>query len=134
GRASSASVAGIVRDATGLALPGATVELRPDGAGVTRSTVAAADGTFAFPGVRSGAYRLRVSFPDFESFDQTLTVDANTHSSLTIVLKLSGVREQVSVVAASIDLPVMATMQTDVNRRQIDTLPSESVSAGLSSL
>ncbi|PYR76126.1 MAG: hypothetical protein DMF87_18870, partial [Acidobacteria bacterium] len=134
GRAPSLSVTGIVRDVTGLVLPGATVELRPDGAGFARSTISAADGTFVFPGVRPGPYRLRASFPDFESFDQTLTVDANTPLSLTIVLRLSGVREQVSVVAAGIDLPAIATMQTDVNRRLIDTLPSESVSAGLSSL
>src|SRR5207253_9536842 len=134
GRAPSLSVTGIVRDVTGLVLPGTTVELRPDGAGFARSTISAADGTFVFPGVRPGPYRLRASFPDFESFDQTLTVDANTPLSLTIVLRLSGVREQVSVVAAGIDLPAIATMQTDVNRRLIDTLPSESVSAGLSSL
>ena len=38
------------------------------------------------------------------------------------------------MVATSIDLPATATMQTDVTRRLIDTLPSESVSAGLSSL
>ena len=43
-------------------------------------------------------------------------------------------REDVSVVAPSIELPAMATLQTEVSRRLIETLPSESVSAGLSSL
>src|SRR5436190_13568868 len=134
GRATGASLSGIVRDATGLVLPGATVELGPTGATLTRSTVSAADGTFVFPDVRVGPYRLRVSLPAFEAFDQTVTVDANAHPVLIVVLRLSGVREQVSVVVQSVDLPATATMRIDVSRRLIDTLPSESVSAGLSSL
>ena len=115
-------------------LPGATVELGLAGAALTRSTVSAADGTFVFPDVRIGSYHLRVSFPGFEPFNRTLTVASSAHSPLVVVLQVSGVREDVSVVAPSIDLPATPTMQTDVSRRVIDTLPSESVSAGLSSL
>jgi hypothetical protein len=134
-RATGTSVTGVVRDSTGLVLPGAAVELRSsEDPTAVRSTVCAADGTFVFSGIRVGAYRVRVTFPEFASFDQTLTVDANAPRPLIVILGLSGVREQVSVVAASIDLPATATMQTDVTRRLIDTLPSESVSAGLSSL
>jgi len=134
GRATGVSLSGIVRDATGLVLPGATVELGPAGTTLTRSTVSAADGTFVFPDVRVGAFRLRVTLPAFEPFDQTLTVDMSAHPPLIVVLRLSGVREQVSVVAPGVDLRTTATMQTEVSRRLIDTLPSESVSAGLSSL
>src|SRR5258708_443300 len=135
GRATTVSLPGIVRDTTGLVLPGATVELRRQAEPTpTRSTVSAADGTFLFPDVSVGTYRLRVSFPEFGAFDQTLTLDANSPRPLIVVLALSGRQEHVSVVGAGIDLPATATMQTDVSRRLIETLPTESVSAGLSSI
>jgi len=47
--ATGISLTGIVRDTTGLVLPGATVELGLPAA-PTRSTVSAADGTSSFPG------------------------------------------------------------------------------------
>src|SRR5260370_22941913 len=85
-RAAGVSLNGIVRDSTGLVLPGATVELRPDEPAHTRSTVTAADGTFVFSDVRIGPYRLRVSFPEFESFDQGLTFTASPSRPLVVVL------------------------------------------------
>src|ERR1700687_4698689 len=133
-RVPGVAFSGIVRDTTGLALPGATVELRLAEPALTRSTVSAADGTFEFPDVRVGPYRLLGGFPGFVSFDQTVRVDANSSRPLVVVLGLSGVREQVSVRATGGELPAIATLQTEVNRHVIDTLPSESVSAGLSSL
>ena len=70
-----------------------------------------------------------------ESFDQTLTIDATSHRPLTVVLALSGLQEHVSVEAPS-HRPAGdgARCRRSVSRRLIDTLPSESVSAGLSSL
>ncbi|HEX7137445.1 MAG TPA: carboxypeptidase regulatory-like domain-containing protein [Vicinamibacterales bacterium] len=125
----------MVRDSTGLVLPGATVELGSAGDPIAaRSTASAADGTFAFPDVPVGRYRLRVTFPAFASVEQVLTVDGSLARPLMVILAVSGMQEQVSVVAPSIDLPATATMQTDVTRHLIDTLPSESVSGGLSSL
>src|ERR1700694_305295 len=102
------SLGGVVRDTTGLVLPGAAVELRPRERAPMRSTVSAADGTFVFPNVRAGPYRLRVSFPEFESFDHALTVDASSRP-LIVVLALSGLQEHVSV-EATVDVPVAATM------------------------
>jgi hypothetical protein len=135
GPAAGIVLSGIVRDTTGLVLPGATVELgRPDASTPTRSTVSAADGTFALPDVRAGTYRLRVTVPSFTAFDQTFTIGSSPPRPLSIVLGLSSLHELVSVLAAASDLPGTATLQTEVNRQLIDTLPAESVSAGLSSL
>ncbi len=132
--ATGVSLNGIVRDTTGLVLPGATVEVSALGQSPTRSTVSAADGTFVFPDLKAGPYRLRVGFPEFDSFDQELVVDASSTRPLIVVLAPSGLQEHVSVSATGVDLPAIATMHTEINRRLIDTLPSESVSAGLSSL
>src|SRR5258708_27487752 len=112
-RATTVSFPGTVRDTTGLVLPGATVELRRQGEPTpTRSTVSAADGTFVFPDVSVGAHRLRVSFPGFDAFDQSVTVDGNSPRPLMVILALSGLQEHVSVVAAGIDLPPPAPLPT----------------------
>src|SRR5258708_6032991 len=103
-RATTVSLAGVVRDTTGLVLPGATVELRRQGEpSPTRSTVSAADGTFVFPDVRVGAYRLWVRFPAFDPFDQTVTVAGTSPRPLMVILALSGLQEHISVVAAGLD-------------------------------
>ena len=134
-RAAGMPLSGIVRDTTGLVLPGATVELGAPGASAPlRSTISASDGTFVFPDVVVGTYRLRVVLSSFTSFDRTFTVDANPSPPLVVVLGLSGVNEQISVVTTARELPTTATLQTEVSRQLIDTLPAESVSAGLSSL
>ena len=134
-RATSTSVTGIIQDTTGLILPGATVELKSAAdATPARSTVSADDGTFAFPDVHVGRYRLRVTFPAFASFEQILSIDGHVPPPLIVVLAVSDVREEVSVVAAIRDVAATPTLQTEVTRRLIDTLPNESVSAGLSSL
>src|SRR5437870_1235898 len=120
-RPPNVSVSGEVRDTTGLVLAGAMVQLESDGPTLlNRSTVSVADGTFVIPDIVPGPYRLRVSFPAFESFDETLIVDASPPRPLIIVLALSGLQEQVSVRATGIDLPVVATMVTAINRRLID--------------
>jgi hypothetical protein len=130
-----ASLTGVVRDSTGLVLPGATVELRQTaGSAPARSTVSAADGTFVFVDVPAGAYRLRISFPDFEPFDRPVTVEASSRRPLIVTLTVSGLQERVTVEASGTDVPATATLQTGVSRRLIETLPSESVSAGLSSI
>src|SRR4029450_9538261 len=63
GRGMGASLSGIVRDSTGLVLPGATVEIGPTGAPLTQSTVSAADGTFVFPDGRVGSDHRGVAVP-----------------------------------------------------------------------
>jgi hypothetical protein len=130
----TASITGVVRDASGLPLPAATVELAaPAPRTSARLTISAADGSFVLPDVPLGRYRLAVSFPGFEGSSRAVTVDARSREPMDIVLGLSRVQEHVSV-AADTSLPATATLQTDIGRRLIDTLPSETVSAGLSSL
>ena len=133
--APAGSIRGVVRDATGLVLPGATVELRLPGSTATRSAVSGADGTFDFLDVPVGTYRLVVTFPGFAPAEQRVTVDAQAHAPLLMVpgaLRSAGAglgrRLHRRPPQAS------ATMHTPVGRRVIETLPSESVNAGLSSL
>src|SRR3989442_12536752 len=83
--ATSPSISGIVRDSTGLILPGATVDLweSQDRAPVA-STVSAEDGTFVFLNLRPGRYRAHVTFPGFKPSDQPVTIDAYPALALVV--------------------------------------------------
>ncbi|MES1256626.1 MAG: TonB-dependent receptor, partial [Acidobacteriota bacterium] len=131
-----ASLFGDVRDASGLVLPGATVGLtaaRGSDTDPDRSTVTAPDGSFEFSRLRPGPYHLVVQFPGFTPSEQDILVGSRASEPLRVVLALSGLEEHVSV-AASTARPLNAAMQTNVDRRLIETLAAQSVGTGLSSV
>ena len=129
------SVAGTVRDVNGGVLPGVTVSLLDSASNVVTSTVTGADGSFTLRVDRTGDFRLRVALLGFESHEQPVSVhDINAVSSVDVVLALARVEEQVSVHGTTTDVGLASVPRGHIDRQLIDTLPSESVSSGLSSL
>ena len=78
-------LSGVVRDASGGTLPGAQVTVTKTDTGQARTTVAAADGSYAFPNLPVGPYQLRVELTGF-----------NTHLQDGIVLQV-GINPVVNV-------------------------------------
>src|SRR5262245_701062 len=72
-RAQIAAVRGVVVDDSGGVLPGATVVLASEGAN-PRETTTDATGTFLFPHIEVGSYRLRVELAGFQPADLKLAV------------------------------------------------------------
>lgn len=64
----TAQIAGVVLDAQGSAVPGADIALAASGRLGERTATSAADGSFSFTGLPSGAYRLIVTAPGFDVF------------------------------------------------------------------
>src|SRR5581483_4733807 len=81
-----ATISGTIYDASGAAVPKATVEVRDTDTGVSRSLTSNDQGEYAAPFLQPGHYEVIVSAPGFSQNDrnnlvltvgQVLTVDAN---------------------------------------------------------
>jgi len=85
----SAGIRGAVRDETGLALPGVTVELdRPDG-GLSRSTPTDAAGAYEIAGLPSGRYRIAFRLPSFATCVKAVSLEAGATATVDAVLQVA---------------------------------------------
>jgi hypothetical protein len=119
------SIAGVVTDASGAVLPGATVEATNTATNQTRLALTGADGRYSVPLVPPGTYQVKGTLASFKSVvraDVTVTVEATARVDLQ--LSVGDVEETVSVTAT---VPLVetrtATLGIVVNRAQIVELP-----------
>ena len=129
------SLAGTIRDAGGGVLPGATVSLLDSASNVLAIVVTGAHGSFTLEVDQTGDYRLRVTLAGFEPREQPVSIlDRGANPPIDLVLGLAHLEERVSVHGTATDVGLAAVSRGHLDRQLIDTLPSESVSSGLSSL
>jgi len=113
------NLAGHVRDESGGALPGATVEVTSLDKGFRRTGVTDASGHFNFALLPPGSYTVRVQISGFESYQSSGNVVAPEKTTdLTVALKLSRAEEAVTVVG---DAPLV----DKTNPVDATTVPSE---------
>ena len=93
----ASSVAGVVRDASGGALPGATVTLMPQPTGATRNTMSDAEGGYEFSSVPPGDYRVHVQLTGFSTRERLISITASESRVLDITLEIGGFTENVTV-------------------------------------
>ena len=93
------SIEGVVKDASGAVLPGATVEA--DANGRVTSTVSDAVGVYRFPSLAPGNYRVSANLQGFvakEVFE--VRVGLGQIKKVDFALPLAGVAESVTVTAS----------------------------------
>ena len=119
------SIQGVVKDASGAVLPGATVEARNPLAG-TNTAVTNADGVYRFPALPPGKYEITATLQGFKPAklaDTVLELGRNLVIDLTLVL--ASLTEEVSVTAESspiIDTKSNAT-SASLTRSTIERMP-----------
>jgi hypothetical protein len=86
--AQSATLIGTVRDETGGALPGVSVELRL-GSGNSRRTDTNAEGAYLFDGLASGPVQLSFALVSFANARRTVTVPGSGSLRVDVVLHLA---------------------------------------------
>ena len=99
---STSQITGIVQDSTGLAVPGADVKVTQTDTGLTRTATTPPDGSYTFPNLPVGPYRLQVSKEGFASYVQSgIVLQVDTNPSINVTLKVGSLAEQVLVEASA---------------------------------
>ncbi len=124
--ASGGDFEGIVRDATGGVLPGATLVLTNVDTGVERASVTNETGRYRIPAVPAGAYRMAVSLDGFATVQRSgLSLEVGQVLTVDFSLPLAGVTQELTVTA---DAPIVERGRTQsgavVSRTEIENLPS----------
>jgi hypothetical protein len=94
------SMAGVVSDAQGAVVPGATVTAIHEPSGTSYEAITQADGRFFIPAMRvGGPYKVTATLEGFGSEAKgAVEVTLGTSTDLTFTLKVAGLSEQVTVV------------------------------------
>lgn len=125
-QAGSSTMTGIVADASGSVLPGATVKLSNEATGIALDTVSNERGLYRFPALVPGRYRLEVSLDGFGPFRQpSIALEVGQTLTIDVTLNIGSVSETVDVRA---DAPRLLQSPTSniaqvVTQQMIDALP-----------
>lgn len=100
GQTTSQLISGTVRDASGAAVPAATVLAVQTGTGLSRQVTASDSGYFVVANIPMGQYDVTVEAKGFQKFVQTaVTVGVNDRVQLDIPLTVGSLSESVTVAA-----------------------------------
>ncbi len=122
------AVAGLVSDAQGAVVPGATITAVHVPSGTTYEAVTQADGRFYIPGMRvGGPYRVSATLVGFTTETKNdVTVSLGVSTDLDFRLKLATIAEEVTVIGRSD--PIFSSQHTGaataVTREDLATLPT----------
>jgi len=98
---SGATVTGLVSDASGAVVPGATVIVTNRGTGIASRTETNEAGLYILPTLIPGSYSLEVQKPGFKTYRvDNFTLETGQKLRLDVVMQVGEVREQVEVQAA----------------------------------
>ena len=118
-----AQVSGRASDQTGAALPDATVRMTETDRGVVHSTTTDSEGTFTFPSLPLGAYKMEVSKSGFKTYIRTgIVLQVNDHVAINANLDVGSVSETVEVSAGSAMVQTETTSVSNVvdSQRMVD--------------
>lgn len=118
-------ITGVVSDATGGILPGATVTAKHSGTGATRTLATDSSGQFVFANLQPGPYELVVELSGFNSNTAKLVLTVGSAANVDVKLDIAGARENVNVVAERPTINVVnSEVATTLNETQIRELPT----------
>jgi Carboxypeptidase regulatory-like domain/TonB-dependent Receptor Plug Domain len=131
----SGSIEGTVKDSSGGAIPGATVQVNDEVSGFTRTATTGPHGTFKFTNVPFNPYHLTVNATGFKPYVQDVEVRSSVPVTVPIEMKVGSEATTVMVESNGGDLVENdSTYHTDVDRDMFKNVPLESASSSVSSL
>lgn len=121
----AANLNGVVySEATNQRIPHASVWLCDDGGNRLLEAVTGENGEFSFPGLRAGAYILKITAPGFAPLEMSVDVNFGTEHGISIFLKPAGKtpREQPggpAISAHELSVPAAARKLMDAGKKKL---------------
>ncbi len=122
----TSTIAGVVRDESGAAVPNAKVVALVVATGQQREVTGDSGGEFVLPQLSPGVYRLTVTAPGFQTaIVENLSLNIAERATVNVSLKVGQVSEQVTVEASATPLLAQETASLGqvIARRAIADLP-----------
>jgi hypothetical protein len=118
-------IAGIVTDATGAVVPGATVTVTNQATSATRTTTTNEAGIYSFPSLIPGVYEIKVEMQGFRTLVQRdIRLEVQQIARINVTLEVGDVTESVEVRGGAILLDTdSATTGTVIEQKRIVDLP-----------
>jgi len=112
--AQTAQINGVIRDASGLAIPGAAIKATQTATGQVRNATSGTDGGYVLPNLPIGPYLLEVTKEGFTKYAQTgIVLQVDTNPTIDVSMKVGAVTEQVTVEA---DAAQVETRDTSIGQ------------------
>jgi len=92
-------ITGTITDPSGAAVPNASVTLKNNGTGETRTATSNSTGFYRFPLLNPGSYSVAVTTPGFQATQQNVSVAVGQTSNANIALQVAGASQTVEVTA-----------------------------------
>src|ERR1700730_3075333 len=123
--AQTAQINGIVKDSSGLAIPGAAIKATQTATGVVRTTTSGTDGGYVLPNLPIGPYLVEVTKEGFSKYAQTgIVLQVDTNPTVDISLRVGAVSEQVTVEANAAQVESRSTaIGQVVTNQQVAEMP-----------
>src|SRR5262249_23891005 len=122
---STAAISGIVRDATGAVIPGATVSAKHIESGLTRTAVSSENGGYNLELLPVGAYELSTDMPGFkQQVRRGINLVVGQEAVINLTLDVGAAAESVTVTdEAPIVNTTLSSTSGLINEAQIKELP-----------
>ena len=113
-QAVTGGLVGNLTDASGLALPGATVTITETGTNISHTATTNESGYYTFPSLKDGTYRVVSELAGFKKVARDgVIVAVNTTVRVDLKMEVGAVQETVTVMGES---PVLQTDRSDTGR------------------
>lgn len=125
GQQPTAQITGIITDASGAIVDGASVEVSNLTTGVSQKTISNASGNYLFPVLNPGTYNLTVAKPGFETVTRTgIELTVSQVARFDFALQVGATKQSIVVNATTppLDTSTAAIGQL-VDTKQIEDLP-----------
>ena len=108
--AQTGQINGVVKDSTGLSVPGAAIKATQTATGVVRTATSGGDGGYVIPNLPIGPYSLEIAKEGFTRYVQTgIVLEVDSNPTVDVNMKVGAVNEQVTVEAQALQVESRTT-------------------------